>query len=177
VRLAQAELTSGNVVRARTVVVASGAAIAGRQSRTLPSSKAPAFLIGPLPWKRSSARVRRFRARRRRQFGGQAVVYLAPKVKYLHLVVRGAAQARMSQYLIDRIKALPNVELHTNTEIVGLEGDRVAASAVRVPLPPDRRDARLRAPPPLPVHRRRSQCRLAPGLRSSRRQGLRGHWH
>ena len=29
----------------------------------------------------------------------------------------------MSQYLIDRIKALPNVELHTNTEIVGLEGD------------------------------------------------------
>jgi thioredoxin reductase (NADPH) len=29
----------------------------------------------------------------------------------------------MSQYLIDRIKALPNVELHTGTEIVGLEGD------------------------------------------------------
>jgi len=38
--------------------------------------------------------------------------------------VRGAGlEASMSQYLIDRIKALPNVELHTNTEIVGLEGD------------------------------------------------------
>jgi thioredoxin reductase (NADPH) len=30
----------------------------------------------------------------------------------------------MSRYLIDRIKALPNVELHTGTEIVALDGER-----------------------------------------------------
>ena len=29
----------------------------------------------------------------------------------------------MSRYLIDRIDALANVELHTNTEVVALEGD------------------------------------------------------
>ena len=29
----------------------------------------------------------------------------------------------MSRYLIDRIAALPNVELHTETEVIGLEGD------------------------------------------------------
>ena len=29
----------------------------------------------------------------------------------------------MSKYLIDRILALPNVELHTHTEVVALEGD------------------------------------------------------
>ena len=29
----------------------------------------------------------------------------------------------MSRYLIDRIAALPNVELHTGTEVIGLEGD------------------------------------------------------
>jgi thioredoxin reductase (NADPH) len=29
----------------------------------------------------------------------------------------------MSRYLIDRIAALPNVELHMNTEVVSLEGD------------------------------------------------------
>ena len=53
---------------------------------------------------------------------GQAVVYLAPKVKRLHLVVRGdGLESPMSRYLIDRIAALPNVELHTVTEIVGLE--------------------------------------------------------
>jgi thioredoxin reductase (NADPH) len=56
---------------------------------------------------------------------GQAVVYLAPKVKRLHLVIRGDGLGdSMSRYLVDRIAALPNVELHTRTEIVGLEGDK-----------------------------------------------------
>jgi hypothetical protein len=56
---------------------------------------------------------------------GQAVVFLAPKVKHLHLVVRGEGlEASMSQYLIDRIAMLRNVELHTHTEVVGLEGDQ-----------------------------------------------------
>jgi thioredoxin reductase (NADPH) len=46
-------------------------------------------------------------------------------VKRLHLVVRSdGLEASMSRYLIDRIAALPNVELHTRTEIVGLEGDK-----------------------------------------------------
>ena len=55
---------------------------------------------------------------------GQAVVFLAPKVKHLHLSVRGKGlEASMSKYLIDRIQALPNVTLHTGTEIVALGGD------------------------------------------------------
>ena len=58
---------------------------------------------------------------------GQAVVYLAPRVKQLHLVVRGRGlESSMSRYLIDRIAALPNVELHTGTEVIGLEGDETA---------------------------------------------------
>jgi thioredoxin reductase (NADPH) len=63
---------------------------------------------------------------------GQAVVYLAPKVRRLYqvrrlyLVVRSdGLETSMSRYLIDRIAALPNVELHTHTEIAGLEGDKV----------------------------------------------------
>ena len=55
---------------------------------------------------------------------GQAVVFLSPKVKKLHLVVRGEGlAASMSRYLIDRIAALPNVELHTRSEIVALDGE------------------------------------------------------
>ena len=55
---------------------------------------------------------------------GQAVVFLASKVKRLHLVVRGPSlEASMSRYLVDRIAALSNVELHTGTEVVALEGD------------------------------------------------------
>ena len=57
---------------------------------------------------------------------GQAVVYLAPKVRRLHLVVRGVGlESSMSRYLIDRIAALPNVELHTGTEVTGLEGSQI----------------------------------------------------
>src|SRR4029077_3519661 len=33
-------------------------------------------------------------------------------------------EANMSRYLIDRIKALSNVELHTGAEVVALDGDR-----------------------------------------------------
>jgi thioredoxin reductase (NADPH) len=51
-------------------------------------------------------------------------VFLAPKVKKLHMIVRGKGlEASMSRYLIDRIAALPNVELHTEAEVIELEGD------------------------------------------------------
>ncbi|WP_043089830.1 NAD(P)/FAD-dependent oxidoreductase, partial [Xanthomonas vasicola] len=55
---------------------------------------------------------------------GQAVAFLAPRVKQLHLIIRGdGLEASMSQYLIERIAALPNVQLHTGTEVSALEGD------------------------------------------------------
>ena len=55
---------------------------------------------------------------------GQAVVYLASKVRKLHMVVRGAGlEATMSSYLIERIRSLPNVELHVRTEVCALTGD------------------------------------------------------
>lgn len=55
---------------------------------------------------------------------GQAIVFLAPQVKKLHLMVRRDLSETMSQYLIDRIAALPNVEIHVGEELVALEGDR-----------------------------------------------------
>lgn len=54
---------------------------------------------------------------------GQAVVFLAPHVKQLHLVGRRELAQTMSRYLIDRIAALPNVELHVGSEIAAVEGD------------------------------------------------------
>ena len=55
---------------------------------------------------------------------GQAIVFLAPQVRRLHLIVRRPLAETMSRYLIDRIAALPNVEVHGGTEIASLEGDR-----------------------------------------------------
>ena len=57
---------------------------------------------------------------------GQAVVFLAPQVKRLHLIVRRPLAETMSRYLIDRIAALPSVEIHIGAEIASLEGDRAS---------------------------------------------------
>jgi len=54
---------------------------------------------------------------------GQAAVFLARHARHVHIVVRGPGlAASMSRYLIQRIEASPNIELHTDTEIVGLTG-------------------------------------------------------
>lgn len=53
---------------------------------------------------------------------GQAIVFLAPQVRRLHLFVRRELAETMSQYLIERIAALDNVEIHVGTELAGLEG-------------------------------------------------------
>jgi thioredoxin reductase (NADPH) len=64
---------------------------------------------------------------------GQATVFLAGKVKKLWMIVRGRnLEATMSQYLIDRIRALPNVEVLTRTEICGLEGGESCLQRVRL---------------------------------------------
>ena len=56
---------------------------------------------------------------------GQAVVFLAAHAERVHVLIRGPSlAATMSRYLIDRIEALPNVTLHTQTEITQLKGAR-----------------------------------------------------
>jgi thioredoxin reductase (NADPH) len=118
------ELTNGAVVRARTVVVASGA-----RYRRPPISNLSTFEGAGISYWASPVEAKLCEGEEVALVGGgnsagQGVVFLAPKVKRLHLVVRGAGlEASMSRYLIDRIASLPNVELHTGTEVVGLEGD------------------------------------------------------
>ena len=55
---------------------------------------------------------------------GQAAVFLAQTAKRVHMLVRanGLAQT-MSRYLIRRIEESPDIVLHTQTEIVALEGE------------------------------------------------------
>jgi thioredoxin reductase (NADPH) len=55
---------------------------------------------------------------------GQAAVFLAESAKRVHMLIRSGGLAQtMSRYLISRIEAHPRIELHTRTEIVGLEGN------------------------------------------------------
>ena len=55
---------------------------------------------------------------------GQAVLHLARYARRVTLVVRGAAlEAGMSHYLIQEIRATPNVDVRTATTVVGGGGD------------------------------------------------------
>jgi len=120
------KLTDGGRVRAKTVVIASGA-----RYRRPPIANLAMFEGAGISYWASPVEAKLCEGEEVALIGGgnsagQATVFLAPKVKRLHLVVRGdGLEASMSRYLIDRIKALPNVELHTKTEIVALEGDQV----------------------------------------------------
>jgi thioredoxin reductase (NADPH) len=64
---------------------------------------------------------------------GQAIVFLAPHVKRLHVFVRRELSETMSRYLIDRISALPNVDIHVGTDLIGLapHGETLASATVR----------------------------------------------
>jgi thioredoxin reductase (NADPH) len=54
---------------------------------------------------------------------GQAVVNLTSYARRIHLVVRRGLSATMSSYLIDRIEAAGNVEIHQGFEVKALHGD------------------------------------------------------
>ena len=63
---------------------------------------------------------------------GQAVVYLASQAAKVWLLVRGRnLESGMSQYLVDRIKGLSNVEVLTQTNVTGLEGKDGTLEAIR----------------------------------------------
>jgi thioredoxin reductase (NADPH) len=103
---------------------------------------------------------------------GQAAVFSRAHAAKVNVLVRGPSlAASMSRYLIDRIEATPNIELHPHTQLVRLNGD--------APRRPDRRHvalrgygrrARLRGSQHLPVRRRRTRDQLARRLRRFCRQ-------
>jgi thioredoxin reductase (NADPH) len=63
---------------------------------------------------------------------GQAIVYMAGQASKVWVLARGKdLGASMSRYLVDRIAGLSNVEVLTETEVTGLEGDDGMLEAIR----------------------------------------------
>jgi thioredoxin reductase (NADPH) len=55
---------------------------------------------------------------------GQAAIFLARTCAHVHIVVRSQRLAdSMSQYLVDRIEENPKIDIHYQTEIIGLHGN------------------------------------------------------
>jgi len=117
-------LTDGRTLRARTVVVASGA----RYRR--PDVARLGEFEGRGVWYWASALEAKTCANEEVALvgggnsAGQAAVFLATYASKVHMLVRGRGlAASMSQYLIDRIAATPNIELHPHTELTQLHGE------------------------------------------------------
>ena len=61
---------------------------------------------------------------------GQAVVHLARFARAVHLVIRGDdVSSGMSAYLVEQIRELENVEIHTSTEAAAVRGESHLAGA------------------------------------------------
>jgi thioredoxin reductase (NADPH) len=117
-------LSDGRRLRARTVVIASGA----RYRR--PAVPRLGEFEGRGVWYWASAIEARMCAQSDvvlvggGNSAGQAAVFLSQYAAHVHMLVRGAGlAASMSRYLIDRIDATPNIELQTHSELTHLHGD------------------------------------------------------
>ncbi|MGO9944698.1 MAG: FAD-dependent oxidoreductase [Rhodoblastus sp.] len=120
------ELSGNRRLRARAVVVASGA-----RYRRLDIPNLGTFEGAGVSYWASPIEARLCAGEEVALVGGgnsagQAVVFLAPQVKRLHLIVRRDLSETMSRYLIERIAALCNVEIHVGAEVSALEGDRAS---------------------------------------------------
>jgi thioredoxin reductase (NADPH) len=63
---------------------------------------------------------------------GQATVFLAGRARRVTVVVRRPLKATMSQYLVERIESLPNVDVVVGCEISRLDGTPGNLEAVRI---------------------------------------------
>jgi thioredoxin reductase (NADPH) len=120
------ELAGDRRVRARAVVAASGARYRRPDVPNLSTFEGAGISYWATPIEARLCAGEEIALVGGGNSAGQAVVFLAPQVRHLHLIVRRDLSQTMSRYLIDRIAALPNVEIHTGAEIVDLEGDRAS---------------------------------------------------
>jgi thioredoxin reductase (NADPH) len=116
-------LDNGDLLRARSVVVASGA----RYRR--PGIENLSQFEGRGVWYWASPIEARLCAEQDvvlvggGNSAGQAAVFLSGHARKVTMMIRGGGLgASMSRYLIDRIEAAPNIELMFNSEVVGLDG-------------------------------------------------------
>ncbi len=118
-------LSNGFSIRARTVVIAGGARYRRPDIANLDTFEGNGISYWASPVEARLCEGEEVALVGGGNSAGQAVVYLAPRVKRLHLVIRRRdLEATMSRYLIDRIAALPNVEIHPETEVLSLEGSK-----------------------------------------------------
>jgi thioredoxin reductase (NADPH) len=117
------EYSQGHFVRARSIVIATGA-----EYRRIGISDAGRFYGTGIYHAATLTEAKRCQGEDVIVVGGgnsagQAAAFLANSARHVHMLVRSRSLAdSMSQYLLQRIERSANISLHTLTEIVALEG-------------------------------------------------------
>jgi thioredoxin reductase (NADPH) len=127
------DLQIGERVRARSVVLASGARYRRLGLNNLDEFEASSIHYWASPLEAKLCANQEVALVGAGNSAGQAVVYLASHVAKVWMLVRGSdLGATMSRYLVDRIRGLGNVEVVTGATVVGLEGRDAKLQALRL---------------------------------------------
>jgi thioredoxin reductase (NADPH) len=117
------ELADGRRVRARTVVIATGARYRRPDIPDLAQFEGRGVSYWASPAEARLCRNEDVALLGGGNSAGQAAVFLASHARQVRMLVRGPGLAStMSRYLVDRIAASPNIEVLCETEVVGLVG-------------------------------------------------------
>jgi thioredoxin reductase (NADPH) len=119
------DLADGRRVRARAVVVATGARYRRPEIPNLAQFEGRGVSYWASPVEARLCHDEEVALLGGGNSAGQAAVFLASHARRVHMLVRGpGVSSTMSRYLIDRIAASPNIALLCETEIVELLGTR-----------------------------------------------------
>ena len=125
-------LESGEELRARAIVVASGARYRRPEIDNLDKFEGRGVWYWASPVEARLCAEQEVMLVGGGNSAGQAAVFLSGHARKVTMVIRGGGLgASMSRYLIERIEATPNIDLMFNTEIVAIEGSDGSLARVR----------------------------------------------
>jgi thioredoxin reductase (NADPH) len=117
-------LADGQVVRTRTIVVASGVRYRKLDLPSMERFEGAGVFYSATHLEGQNCQGEEVAIVGGGNSAGQAAVFLSGLAARVHVLVRGAGLAEsMSRYLIQRIESTPNVVLRTRSQIEALEGD------------------------------------------------------
>jgi thioredoxin reductase (NADPH) len=123
-------VSSGELVQARTVVVAAGARYRALEVPGLAEVEATSVHYWASPVEARLCQGEQVVLVGGCNSAGQAAVFLAGKAGRVIMLVRRPLAATMSRYLIERIAAQPNIELIEGAQTTGVEGADGVLAAV-----------------------------------------------
>jgi thioredoxin reductase (NADPH) len=118
------QLSNGETIRARAIVIASGAKYRKLDLDNLSHFEGAGVYYAATPMEALYCEKQEVIVVGGGNSAGQAAVFLSQTLEHVHMLVRSDGLAStMSRYLIRRIEESPKITLRTRTEIISLEGE------------------------------------------------------